>query len=138
MTKNIDPLTKISAHYDFVRGRSVALCAPLRPEDYVVQPHPDVSPPKWHLGHTTWFFENFVLAEYVTDYERFDERLNWFFNSYYESQGPRITRSNRGNMTRPALSVVMAYRRHVDQALQTLLTNYHRDAKRIHELVELG
>ncbi|MEM9931111.1 MAG: ergothioneine biosynthesis protein EgtB [Bacteroidota bacterium] len=131
-------LTKLRAHYDYVRGQSVALCEPLRPEDYVVQPHPDVSPPKWHLGHVTWFFENFILAAYSPGYECFNLKLNWFFNSYYESQGPRIVRSNRGNMTRPELSVVLAYRAHVDQAIQRLLDSDHQDIEKIAELVALG
>lgn len=128
----------ITEHYTYVRRQSVALCEPLRPEDYVVQPHPDVSPPKWHLGHVTWFFENFVLAEYAPGYELFDRKLNWFFNSYYESQGPRILRSSRGNMTRPELSVILAYRKHVDTAIQVLLASDHPALAKIEELVELG
>ena len=138
MTKNISRTTQLAAHFTFVRQQSMNLCAPLLPEDYVVQPHPDVSPPKWHLGHVTWFFENFILAEYVAGYQRFDERLNWFFNSYYESQGPRITRSSRGNMTRPPLDRVLAYRAHVDSAIQELLSAEHPDAAAIVDLVELG
>ncbi|TXF90873.1 ergothioneine biosynthesis protein EgtB [Neolewinella aurantiaca] len=126
------------SHFTQVRAQSLALCEPLKPEDYVVQPHPDVSPPKWHLGHVSWFFKNFILAEYVAGYEAFDERLNWFFNSYYESQGPRITRSSRGNMTRPELSVVLAYRKHVDTAIVELLESSHPDLQEIERLVELG
>lgn len=132
------PPAKLIAHFSYVRARSVALCAPLQPEDYVVQPHSDVSPPKWHLGHVTWFFENFILAEYAPDYELFDRQLNWFFNSYYESQGPRILRSSRGNMTRPELSVILAYREHVDAAILSLLSSDHPSAEKITELVELG
>ncbi len=138
MTRNISPTTRLKAHFYQVRSQSVALCTPLQPEDFVVQPHPDVSPPKWHLGHATWFFENFVLAEYAPDYQLFDERLNWFFNSYYESQGPRILRTSRGNMTRPELSVVMTYRAHVDEAIGALLDGDHPALDRICELVELG
>lgn len=138
MTKNITPTTRLKAHFIRVREQSVALCAPLQPEDYVVQPHPDVSPPKWHLGHVTWFFENFILAEFVPDYTLFDDRLNWFFNSYYESQGPRIVRSSRGNMTRPTLSVVLAYRAHVDRAVVKLLDSDHPEADRVGTLVTLG
>lgn len=128
----------IATSYHTVRAQSLRLCAPLQPEDYVVQPHPDISPAKWHLGHVTWFFENFILTEFVADYEPFDARLNWFFNSYYESQGPRINRSNRGNMTRPALDVILAYRQHVDAAIGELLQSEHPDIARIEELVELG
>ena len=138
MTKNPNAATALSAHFERVRNRSVEICRPLRPEDYTVQPHPDVSPPKWHLGHVTWFFENFILAEFSEGYELFDERLNWFFNSYYESQGPRIQRSSRGNMTRPELERILAYRQHVDEAVVRLLAAEHERAGRIRELVELG
>ncbi|MCP9236379.1 ergothioneine biosynthesis protein EgtB [Lewinella sp. JB7] len=127
--------TKILRHYAEVREQSLYLCAPLQPEDYTVQPVDDVSPPKWHLGHSTWFFENFILVPYASDYTLFDERLNWFFNSYYESQGPRILRSNRGNMTRPELSVILDYRRHVDRAMELLL---EEDDPQIAALTELG
>ena len=110
--------------YREVRDWTVTLCDPLRPEDYVPQPVVDVSPPKWHLGHTTWFFENFILREQLEDYRLFDERLNWFFNSYYESQGPRIQRTNRGNMTRPDVETILGYRNYVDEHLQRWLAGY--------------
>jgi ergothioneine biosynthesis protein EgtB len=138
MTKSPEPYTALAIHFTFVRDQSVALCAPLQPEDYTVQPHPDVSPPKWHLGHSSWFFENFILAEYAAAYQLFDERLNWFFNSYYESQGPRILRSSRGNMTRPELGVILAYRAHVDAAIGELLRSDHPEIDKVFELVELG
>ncbi|MEO1434000.1 MAG: ergothioneine biosynthesis protein EgtB [Bacteroidota bacterium] len=109
--------------YQKVRAQSEAICAPLQTEDYVVQPALDASPPKWHLGHTTWFFENFVLKSLLPDYQLFDERLNFLFNSYYESQGPRILRSNRGNMSRPSVETVYAYRKHVDETLMEVLAN---------------
>ncbi|THH39719.1 ergothioneine biosynthesis protein EgtB [Neolewinella litorea] len=126
---------RISQHYDRVRQQSVYLCTPLETEDYTVQPTEDVSPPKWHLGHSTWFFENFILAEHAPGYRHFDERLNWFFNSYYESQGPRILRSRRGNMTRPTLQVILDYRRHVDAAMQELL---EKDDETVRILTTLG
>jgi ergothioneine biosynthesis protein EgtB len=107
--------------YQQVRQQTERLCKPLQPEDFVVQPVGDVSPPKWHLGHSTWFFENFILAEYLVDYQRFDERLNFIFNSYYESQGPRILRSNRGNITRPGVEYIFQYRRYVDEHMMQLL-----------------
>ena len=138
MTKMIEPVVDLACHFSAVRGQSVTLCEPLQPEDYVVQPHPDVSPPKWHLGHVTWFFENFILAPFAKEYRLFDERLNWFFNSYYESQGPRITRSSRGNMTRPPLGRVLEYRHHVDAAVTDLLRSDHPKIAEINELVELG
>ncbi|HMN90155.1 MAG TPA: ergothioneine biosynthesis protein EgtB [Saprospiraceae bacterium] len=107
--------------YRQVRAQSEAICAPLELEDFVVQPCADVSPPKWHLGHTTWFFENFILADYLPDYQRFDERLNYIFNSYYESQGPRILRSNRGNISRPGVERILQYRHHVDAHMERFL-----------------
>ena len=125
------PLTE---HYTQVRAQTIRLCEPLEREDYVVQPTPDVSPPKWHLGHSTWFFENFILAPHQSGYRLFDERLNWFFNSYYESQGPRILRSNRGNMTRPTLETILAYRDHVDAALHDLLAQGNEEVFRLTEL----
>lgn len=110
--------------YRQIRQQSLDICRPLQPEDYVVQPITDVSPPKWHLGHVTWFFENFILAAQLPDYHHFNKDLNYYFNSYYESQGPRILRSNRGNMTRPALEVVLAYRRHVDRHMEAWIGQF--------------
>lgn len=107
--------------YTQVRQQTERLCKPLQAEDFVVQPVADVSPPKWHLGHSTWFFENLILAEQVPGFQRFDERLNFVFNSYYESQGPRILRSNRGNITRPGVDYIFEYRRYVDAKMEELL-----------------
>lgn len=125
--------------YRSIRQTTVSLCAPLEREDYVVQPIVDVSPPKWHLGHSTWFFENFILAPHVPEYKLFDERLNWFFNSYYESQGPRITRSKRGNMTRPALEKVLAYRKYVDEHIERFFkgSNLGNQSELLH-FMEIG
>ncbi|MFM9947805.1 MAG: ergothioneine biosynthesis protein EgtB [Saprospiraceae bacterium] len=106
-----------------IRCQTEALCQPLQTEDFVVQPIVDVSPPKWHLGHTTWFFENFILAKYSPGYQPFNAGYNYFFNSYYESQGPRVLRSNRGNMTRPSAADIFSYRKHVDEHLGALLEN---------------
>ncbi|PHN03297.1 ergothioneine biosynthesis protein EgtB [Flavilitoribacter nigricans] len=126
MTIQLQEITKpdLLTQYRQIRQQSLDICAPLEPEDYVVQPIMDVSPPKWHLGHVTWFFENFILAEQVPDYRHFNKSLNYYFNSYYESQGPRILRSNRGNMTRPALEVVLEYRRHVDEHLEQWIRTF--------------
>lgn len=104
-----------------IRQQTEALCAPLQTEDFVVQPIVDVSPPKWHLGHTTWFFENFILSKYVPGYKLFNADYNYFFNSYYESQGPRVLRSHRGNMTRPSAADVFAYRKYVNEHLSAFL-----------------
>ncbi|PPK85397.1 ergothioneine biosynthesis protein EgtB [Neolewinella xylanilytica] len=135
MTTPTTAITAIAQQYTRVRQQSIRLCEPLEAEDYTVQPVDDVSPPKWHLGHSTWFFENFLLVPNLPDYQLFDERLNWFFNSYYESQGPRILRSNRGNMTRPTLAAILDYRKHVDRAMEQLLD---RGEATVEDLTELG
>lgn len=126
--------------YESIRAQSLKICEPLQPEDYVVQPALDASPPKWHLGHTSWFFENFILIDHLNDYEHFDESLNFIFNSYYESQGPRILRTNRGNISRPALQIVLDYRKYVDEKMIELLAQYKDTAvpKQIYDLLILG
>ncbi len=108
--------------YKTVRERSENICAPLKTEDYVVQPVVDVSPPKWHLGHTTWFFETFILQPNVTGYTEFDPQYNFVFNSYYESVGSRVIRTDRGNLSRPSVEEIMQYRRHVDHAMEKWLS----------------
>lgn len=113
------------ARYRQIRQQSLNICAPLHTEDYVAQPVPFVSPPKWHLGHTTWFFENFLLAEQVKDYKLYNEAFNYCFNSYYQSQGPRILRDKRGNLTRPPLDAVKAYRQYVDEQMADFLGQYN-------------
>ena len=130
---------QLRVRYRRVRAQTVAICVPLTPEDQVVQPHPDVSPPKWHLGHSTWFFENFILVPHLAEYQVFDQRLNWFFNSYYESQGARIVRSQRGNMSRPTVATILAYRTHVDDAIARLLnTSEVHPSDEVTTLLEVG
>lgn len=107
--------------YKKVRQHSETLAQPLIPEDFSVQPAIFVSPPKWHLAHTTWFWEQFVLLPFVKDYKVFDEDYAYLFNSYYNNVGKRVLRPDRGNMTRPGLDGVMRYRSYVDQAMQQLL-----------------
>jgi len=97
-----------------VRATSLALAAPLSAEDQCVQSMPDASPTKWHLAHTSWFFEAVVLAPHATGYTPFDRRFFHLFNSYYESLGPRHPRPQRGLLTRPSLAEVHAYRDHVE------------------------
>ena len=126
------------ARYQAVRAQSQALCAPLLPEDTVVQPTLDVSPPKWHLAHTTWFWETFLLKEYVSDYQLFHPDYAFLFNSYYNSLGSRVNRADRGTLSRPALADVLAYRAHVDAALTTLLTENEALPATFYELLELG
>ncbi|MBS0032215.1 ergothioneine biosynthesis protein EgtB [Chitinophaga sp. 2R12] len=111
----------LKKEYETVRRRTEQICAPLKTEDYVVQPVVDVSPPKWHLGHTTWFFETFILIPNAKDYTVFDPQYNYVFNSYYESVGARVIRTNRGNLSRPAVEDIMRYRKHVDAAMIAFL-----------------
>src|SRR6476619_5615837 len=109
------------ARYRAVRGQSQALCAPLLPEDTVVQPTLDVSPPKWHLAHTTWFWETFLLRDFAPGYKAFHPQYAYLFNSYYNSLGSRVNRADRGTLSRPALAEVLEYRAHVDAAMLALL-----------------
>jgi len=122
-----------------VRGNSRAICAPLETEDYVVQTMDDVSPPKWHLAHTTWFFETFLLEPHHAGYENFHPRYGYLFNSYYEAVGERHPRPHRGLLSRPTVSDVYDYRTHVDRAMEQLIEKAD-DALwyRIESLVELG
>lgn len=104
-------------HYQQTRALTEALVAGLSDADASAQSMPDASPSKWHLAHTTWFFETFVLREFAPAYRPFDERFAYLFNSYYEAHGARIPRASRGLITRPALDEVLAYRAHVDTAI---------------------
>lgn len=109
------------------RAASEAICAPLQTEDYVVQPIVDVSPPKWHLGHTTWFFEEFLLSKYLPLYERYNVQYAFVFNSYYESVGARVVRTDRGNLSRPSVQDVYAYRAYVTKHMELLFTSFLTD-----------
>lgn len=109
--------------YQKVRALTETICTPLKTEDYVVQPIADVSPPKWHLGHTAWFFETFLLKPYLQNYQQFDPNYNFVFNSYYETVGTRVIRTDRGNLSRPAVEDIYRYRRHVDEHMGLLLEN---------------
>lgn len=109
--------TDLKRRYEEIRRYSVQICKPLEIEDYVVQPIADVSPPKWHLGHTTWFFETFILLPHVSGYEVFDEDYSFVFNSYYETVGSRVVRTDRGNLSRPSVADVYRYREYVDNKM---------------------
>ena len=106
-----------------VRAQTLALIEPLTPEDCVVQSAPETSPAKWHLAHTTWFFETFILLPYASGYTAFDAQFAYLFNSYYESVGAFHPRRDRGLLTRPTLDTVRRYRAHVDAALAKLLAD---------------
>ncbi len=118
-----------------VRALSAALASSLSDADATVQSMPDASPAKWHLAHTTWFFETFVLRDHVPGYRLHDERWPFLFNSYYEAEGNRHTRDRRGMLTRPTLAEVRDYRTHVDTALAAALPRLGPEAR---ALVELG
>jgi ergothioneine biosynthesis protein EgtB len=107
--------------YRAVRAASEAICRPLQKEDYVVQPIADVSPPKWHLGHTTWFWEAFVLTPHQAGYQPCNPDYNFVFNSYYETIGARVVRTDRGNLSRPSVDEVYAYRKYVDEKMAALI-----------------
>lgn len=108
--------------YQTIRQASEDICRPLQKEDYVVQPVADVSPPKWHLGHTTWFWETFLLEKYLPGYKVFNPDYNFVFNSYYETIGARVIRTDRGNLSRPSVEEVYQYRKYVDDAMAELLS----------------
>ena len=107
--------------YRSVRALTEELARPLAPEDTVVQTMPDVSPTKWHLAHVSWFFETFLLRPFAPGYRPLDERYAFLFNSYYVQAGSRHCRARRGEITRPTLAEVMAYRSHVDEHMERLL-----------------
>jgi ergothioneine biosynthesis protein EgtB len=122
--------------YNSIRNYTEKICKPLKTEDYVVQPVVDVSPPKWHIGHTTWFFETFILKPNADGYAEFDPQYNYVFNSYYETIGVRVIRTDRGNLSRPSVEDVYKYRKHIDDAMNQLLQ--HEPSKEIVELLLLG
>lgn len=113
---------ELLSQYLEIRRLTEEVCEPLQPEDFVVQPVVDVSPPKWHLAHTTWFFENFILKENLKDYKVFDKDYHFLFNSYYETEGDRWVRSERGALTRPWVNEIMAYREYVDEHMKHFLS----------------
>ena len=121
--------------YAAVRGRSEALCEPLATEDYVVQPIVDASPPRWHLAHTTWFFETFLLKPFAAGYRPFDPAFEYLFNSYYNGIGNQFPRPLRGTLSRPTVREVLDYRRHVDEAMRSLLGREDADVR---NRIELG
>jgi ergothioneine biosynthesis protein EgtB len=118
--------------YQEVRRLSLAIAAPLSDADACLQPMPDASPAKWHLAHTTWFFETFLLRDHVAGYRLFDEGWAYLFNSYYEGEGERHPRSERGLISRPSLDEVRAYRAAVDKALLAAIDDVPA------HLIELG
>jgi ergothioneine biosynthesis protein EgtB len=131
------PPATLAGRFRSVRDATEVLCKPLATEDFVVQSMPDASPTKWHLAHTTWYFETFVLSE-VPGYRPYDPSYAYLFNSYYNSIGEQYPRPDRGMLTRPTVAEVFGYRRHVDQAMSDLLEgSAARWGHRAH-VIELG
>ena len=107
--------------YRTVRSETMRFCSPLTPEDMMVQSCAEASPLKWHLAHTSWFFETFVLSEFIPAYDSFHPDFRWLFNSYYKSLGEMPEKKLRASFSRPALDLILAYREHVDKAIVALL-----------------
>ncbi len=122
--------------FDQVRADTLALCETLSDADATVQSMEDASPAKWHMAHTSWFFETFLLVPHLSDYRLFDEAFPFLFNSYYEQVGDRFARPSRGMLTRPTLDEVKTYRAHVEAGMRSLLADAPNDATLA--LVELG
>ena len=129
------PAGRTGERYQAVRALSCAIAAPLSDADATLQPCDDASPAKWHLAHSSWFFETFVLRDHVPGYRPHDERWSYLFNSYYDGEGPRHPRARRGMLSRPALDEILAWRSAVDEALLRALPGLSPDAL---ALVELG
>ena len=128
---------KLWSKYISIRLQTEKLCNPLKTEDYIPQPIVDVSPPKWHLGHTTWFFETFLLKEFGKQYKVYHSNYNYIFNSYYETVGERVMRPNRGHLSRPTVEEVYDYRHHIDSAVKKFMENNKIDAN-IEGIIEIG
>ncbi len=129
----------LADRYNAVRGLSDHLCQPLETEDYVIQSMPDVSPTRWHLAHTTWFFETFVLARNVPNYRPFHQDFVYLFNSYYNAVGEQFPRPRRGLLSRPTVRQVRDYRAHVDQRMREFFERF--DAARsadVADVIEIG
>ncbi|GAB3640609.1 ergothioneine biosynthesis protein EgtB [Spirosoma arcticum] len=121
-----------------VRAHSESICRGLETEDYVVQPTADVSPPKWHLGHTTWFWETFVLVPNAPGYQVFHDDFSYVFNSYYETVGKRVLRTDRGNLSRPTVAGVYQYRAYIDEHMSRFLADADELSPELYALIELG
>lgn len=134
-----DALEALRERLQRVRHTSEQICAPLAVEDHVIQSMPDVSPPKWHLAHVTWFFEAFLLKPYLHGYRTPEPLYDHLFNSYYQTHGHPFPRARRGLLSRPTVAEVMSFRAHVDQGLKTLLdAPPPAHAAAIAERLELG
>ncbi|NES02955.1 MAG: ergothioneine biosynthesis protein EgtB [Okeania sp. SIO2F4] len=127
----------LSAYYQQVRQLSEQICQPLEIEDYVVQSMPDASPIKWHLAHTAWFFEAFILVPHFKNYSVFHPKYDYLLNSYYESLGERVPAAQRGTLSRPTVAEIYRYRAYVDEAMQSLIAENSGNLE-LESLVILG
>ncbi|TMH66704.1 MAG: ergothioneine biosynthesis protein EgtB [Betaproteobacteria bacterium] len=130
-------LSELAPRYRVIRAATEGLAAPLSAEDCAIQSMPDASPVKWHLAHTSWFFETFVLEPHVPDYRFYDAAFRVLFNSYYNAVGDKHPRPQRGLLSRPSLAAINAYRAHVDAAMHALLARTD-PSSRLGALIELG
>ena len=133
-----DNRASLAARYRSTRGRTERLCASLEPEDYQLQSMSDCSPPKWHLAHTAWFFETFVLGPHAPGFRPFHPQFGYLFNSYYDAVGDRWPRPARGLLSRPTVAEVYAYRHAVDERVLALLEAADGPTSAVTPLVELG
>lgn len=143
MTSAVEPRCidriEFAERYCQIRAFTEKLCQPLEIDDYVIQSIEDVSPPKWHLGHTTWFFEQVVLQQFVKNYRPFNEKYYYLFNSYYNSFGNRLKRPMRGTLSRPTVAKIFDYRSEIDSRLRLLITSVRDDQlSKVFALIELG
>jgi hypothetical protein len=128
----LEAASTLAGAYGQVRAHTEALARPLSPEDCQLQSMADASPVKWHLAHTSWFFESVILADRPS-YRPFDSRFTYLFNSYYEALGPRHPRPHRGLLSRPSLDEVYAYRAHIDRAMLEVCAD-----PSLHDMITLG
>lgn len=131
-------LESILMRYQRIRARSIELCARLETEDYVIQSYPEVSPPKWHLAHTTWFFENFILKSYIDRYQVYNPYFDELFNSYYKSCGKHWLQAQRGILSRPTVADILQYRHHVDEKMAMLLEDMEVETTPLYTLADVG
>lgn len=129
-------MTNLLEQFLAVRKQTEKICQPLETEDYIPQPVSFVSPPKWHLGHTTWFFEMMVLRQYDNTYKPYNLDYDFIFNSYYETIGNHLLRTNRGDLSRPTVKEMYAYRNHVNAAMESFLS--HEKDQKIINIINLG
>src|SRR5713101_7334588 len=134
-----DETRSIGDLYKQVRSRTLEIVAPLEIEDYVIQTAEFMSPPRWHIGHTSWFFET-VLRKYQPGYRVYSEEFLFYFNSYYEGFGPRIPRPKRGTRSRPTVRETLRYRQHIDEQMSRFIDDVYdrRDAETVLAILRLG